>query len=93
MALVGIPIWIRSSAIGLKMCKRTAEIKKYKSMINKRKKKHDEIVLLAKHKLNSIDVLNCEALIDSIVNHDKLVLINVLEGHKEMKEEIRKLNT
>ena len=38
----------------------TAEIKKYKSIIKKKKKKHDKIVLLAKSKLNSTEVLISE---------------------------------
>ena len=45
-SLVGIPIGIASSAIGLKICAITAGIKKYKSII--KKKKHDKIILLAK---------------------------------------------
>ena len=53
-SLVGIPIGIASSTIGLKICVITAGIKKYKSIINKKKKKDDTIVLLAKSTLNSI---------------------------------------
>ena len=75
-SLVGIPIAITSSAIGLKICGITAAIKKYKSIINKKKKKHDKIVLLAKSKLNIIEVLISKALIDSVVSHDEFVLIN-----------------
>ena len=56
-SLVCVPIGITSSAIGLKICAITAVIKKYKSIIEKKKKKHDKIVLLAKQKLNSIDVM------------------------------------
>ena len=40
-SLVGIPIGIASSTIGLKICVITAEIKKYKSIIKKKRKKHD----------------------------------------------------
>ena len=54
VSLVGIPVGITSSAVGLKICLKTAGIKKYKSIIKKKKKKHDGIVLLAKTKLNSI---------------------------------------
>ena len=53
--------YIASSAIGLKICVLTAGIKKYKLII--KKKKHDNIVLLAKSKLNSIEVLISTALI------------------------------
>ena len=44
---VGIPIGITSFAIGLKICAITAAIKKYKSIIKKKKKKRDKIVFLA----------------------------------------------
>ena len=65
-----------SSAIGLKICAIDAGIKKYRSIIKKKKKKHDRIVLLAKSKLNNIEVLICKALIDSVISHDEFVLIN-----------------
>ena len=55
-SLVGIPVRIRGSATGLKTCAITAAIKKYKSIIKKKKKKHDKIVLLAKSKLNNVEV-------------------------------------
>ena len=34
------------------------------------------MVLLAKSKLNSIEVLICKSLIDSVISHDEFVLIN-----------------
>ena len=68
-SLVGIPI-VASSAMGLKIYTITAAIKKYKSIFKKKKKKHDKIVLLAKSKLNSIEVLLPKALIDSVISHD-----------------------
>ena len=46
-----------SSAIGSKVCAITAEVKKYNLIIKKKKRKHDELVLLAKSKLNRIKVL------------------------------------
>ena len=55
-----------SSAIGLKICAITAGIKRYKSIIKKKKKKHDEIVLLTKSKLNTIKVLIFKALTDAV---------------------------
>ena len=61
-SLVGIPIGFKSSAIGLKICVITAEIKKYKSIIQKKRKKHDKIVLLAKSQLYRIEVFISKAL-------------------------------
>ena len=68
-------------------------IKRYKSIIQKKKKKHNKRLLLAKSKLSSIEVLISKTLIDSsISSHDKFVLINnVLKGYYDMKEETNKL--
>ena len=64
----------------------------YKSIIKKKKKKHDKIILLAKSKLNSIEVLIYKALIHSVISHNEFVLINnVLKEYNEMKEEIKNL--
>ena len=65
-------------------------IRKYKPIIKKKKNKHDKIVLLAKSKLNSIEVLLSKSLIDSVVSHDEFVLIsNVLKEYNELREEIK----
>ena len=44
---------VASSAVGLKICSITGGTKNYKSLIKKKKKKHDKIVVLAKPKLQS----------------------------------------
>ena len=66
-------------------------IKKYKSIIKKKNKKHDKIVLLAKSKINSIKVLIFKVFIDSVITHEKFVIINVIKEYNEIKEEIKKL--
>ena len=91
--LVGIPIEIMSSAVRLIICVITAEIKKSKSIIQKKKKKYDKIVLLAKSKLHSIEVLISQTIIVSSISHDEFVLINdVLREFYDMKEEIKNSN-
>ena len=91
--LLGISIGITSSEIGLKICGIAAGIKKYKLII-KKKKQHDEVVLLAKPKSNSIEVLIPKGLIDSNINYDDYVLINnVLKEYQDMKNEIKNLKT
>ena len=47
-SLDNIPMEIMSSTKGLNICARIARIKKYKSIIKKKKMKHDETVLLGK---------------------------------------------
>ena len=74
-SLLGIPIGITNSTIGLKICAKTAGVKKYKSII-KKKKKHDKMEPLAKTKLNSIEVLISKTLTDSNISHDKFGLVN-----------------
>ena len=85
------PIGITSSTIGLTIYTINAAIKKYKSTIRKNKKKHNKIVLLAKFKLNSKEVVISKALNDSVI-HDECVLINnVLKEYNGMKEKIKNL--
>ena len=89
-SFIAVPIIITISAIGLKICAITAKIKKCKSIIKKKKKKHDKTVLLAKSKLNSIEALISKALIDSVVSHDLFVFINnVLKEYKNITNERR----
>ena len=49
--LICISIGITSSEIRLKICATTAGVKKYKSIMKKKKKKHDKEVFLAKSNL------------------------------------------
>ena len=84
---VVIPVGITSSAVGIKICKISVRIKTYKSIIEKKKKNHDKIVLLAKSKLNSMEVLIFKALTDSYISHNKFV--NVLQEYYKTREEIK----
>ena len=67
--LVGVPVRIANSAVGIKICVITAGIKKYKPIIKKKKKKHDKKVLLGKAKLDTINVLISKTLTDSYISH------------------------
>ena len=92
--MIGFSIGIKSSAVGLKIWTITAGIKKYKSIIKKKKKKHDKIVLLAKSKLNRMKVLISKALTDLNISHDEFALINNgLKEYSKMKEENKNSKT
>ena len=54
----------------------TPIIKKYKSIIKKKRKKLDKIVLLGKTKLNTIKILISKVVIDSYIVHDDFFLVN-----------------
>ena len=84
--MIGILIGITSYAREWKISAKAAGIKKYKSIIKKGKSKHDKIVLLAKSKLNSTEVLISKAFIDSYISHDEFALINVLKEYDDIKE-------
>ena len=70
-SLVCVPVGITNSAVGLKIGAITAGIKRCKSIVKKKKKKHDEIVPFGKTKLDIIEVLMSMALIDSYISHDE----------------------
>ena len=91
-SLVAVPVGIRSSPVKLKIYAITTGIKKYKSIIKKKKKKHNEIVLLGKSKLNTIEDLIFKALNNSYISHDKFVSLNSeSKEYTEMEQEIKRL--
>ena len=93
-SLVDIPIGYTSSAIGLKICAITAGNENHKSIIEKKKKRHDKMILLAQSKLNSIEVLISKTLIDSVISHDEFILINnALKKYNKIKEEPKNRKT
>ena len=87
--LVGVPVGIASSAVRLKIGAITTGIKNYKSIIKKKRKKHDKILLLAKPKLDTIKVLISKALIDWYINNESISVTNMLREYNEMEEEIK----
>ena len=57
-----------------------------------KEKKHDKLSLLAKAKLNSVEALISNGLIDLNITHDEMVSINnVQKEYVNMKEEIKKI--
>ena len=89
-SLVCVSLGIARSAEGIKVCAITARIKKYKSIIKKKKKMHDKIALFGKDELNTNEVLISKALIDWYISPDEFVSLNkVLREQNEMKEKIK----
>ena len=78
-SLVGVPIGV--SAVGIKIWAITALIKYYKSVIKKKRKKHDKVVLLTKTKLDTIEILISKALINSYINYYKFLSVNVFRKY------------
>ena len=58
-----------------------------------KKKKHDKILMLAKSKLNSIETLISQALIDMDISHEELVtVLNEKNKYEKMKDNLRSEN-
>ena len=56
----------------------------------KKKKKHNKIVMLAKSKLESIETLMSQPLIDLDISHEEFkTIVNEKEKYEQMKENIR----
>ena len=89
-SLVDVLTGIASSTVRLKIYAITTKIKKYNSIIEKKRKKHGKKVLVAKTKLNIIYVLIYKTWINSYINHDDLVSANnLIREYNEMKEVLK----
>ena len=63
-------------------------IKKLLSITRNKKKKHDKILMLAKSKLNSIETLVSQALIDLEISHEEFVtVLKERDKFEKMKED------
>ena len=91
-SLVGVPVGNVRSVVGIKICAISAGIKKYKSIVKKKRKKYNKIMFLGKAKLDTIKVLISNALIDAHIRLDEFVSINkVFRESNEMKEKFKNL--
>ena len=89
-SLVCVLVDITSSEVGLIISAVTAGINNYKSIIKKKNKNHDEIVLLGKPKFDTTELLISRVLIDSCISHEEIPLVNnVLREYNEMKEKLK----
>ena len=56
-------------------------------------KKHDKILMLAKRKLNSIETLVSQALIDMKISHEEFItIVKGKDKYEKMKENVRNVN-
>ena len=74
-SIIGAPVGIASASFTLIFSLTTGIVKKLLNITRKKKKKHDKIQMLAKSKLNSIDPLISQALIDMDISHKEFITI------------------
>ena len=65
---------------------KTAIVKKLLNITRNKKKKHDKILMLAKSKLNSIETLKSQALMDMDISHEEFVTILKEKDEKKLKK-------
>ena len=75
ISVIAAPGGIASASFTLIFSLTTGIVKKLLNITRKKKKKHDKIRMLAKSKLNSIDTLISQALIDMDISHEEFVPI------------------
>ena len=88
--VIVIPAGVISASLTLVFSLTTGIIKKLLKEARKKKKKHSKIIMLAKSKSNSIEMLMSQALIDLDISHEEFKTIaNEKEKYDQMKESIR----
>ena len=71
----------------------TGIVKKLLNIKENKKKKHDKILILAKSKLNSIETLIFQALIDMEITHEKFItILKEKDKYEKMKDNLRSEN-
>ena len=91
-SVVGIPAGITVASLTLVFTIGTGISKSLLKLTKKRKKKHNKIIVLAKHKLNTIDTLLSSALNDSEISHEESTnIINEENIYEIIKENIKSM--
>ena len=92
-SIVGAPVGITSAIFTLIFSLTTGITKKLLNITRKKKKKHDKILMLAKSKLNNIETLIAQALIDMDISHKEFItILNEKYKYEKMKENLRSEN-
>ena len=89
VSVVGAPTEIAGASFTLFFSPTTGIIKKLLSITRNKKKKHDKILALAKNKLNIIETLVSEELVDIEISHEEF--ITILRGkdkYEKVKENV-----
>ena len=92
-SIIGAPVGIASASFTLIFSRTTEIVKKLLNITRKKKKKHDKILMLAKSKLNSIDTLISQVLIDMDISHEEFItILKEKDKYEMMKDNLRNKN-
>ena len=89
LSVVGAPVGIASASFTLIFSLATGIVKRLLSIIRNKKKRHDKILMLAKSKINSIETLVSQALIDMEISHEEFItILKEKDKYEKMKENV-----
>ena len=92
-SIVGAPVGIASASLTLFFSPTTGIVKKLLNTTRKKKKKHDKILMLTKIKLNSIETLVSQALIDIKISLEEFItILKEKDKYEKMKDNLRSEN-
>ena len=92
-SVMGVPAGIASATFTLIFSLATGIVKKLLDITKKKKKKHDNILMLAKSRFNSIDTLTFQALIDMDISHEEFItILKEKDRYETMKENLKNKN-
>ena len=101
---IGESVGIVSASFTLIVSLTTGIIKKLLNMTTNKKKKHDQLLMLAESKFNSIETLILQALGDLDISHEEFIMIlkekdkygrmkyNLISENEDEKQEILKIS-
>ena len=88
-----MPVRIASASFTLVFSLIAGIIKKLLSITRNKKKKHDKTLMLAKSKLNSIETLLSQALLDMEISHEEFIAIfKEKDKYEKMKENVKNVS-
>ena len=86
---IGAPVVMASASFILIFSLTTGIIKKLLITTRNKKKKHDKVLVLAKSRLNSIETLASQALVDMDISHKEFItFLNEKDKYKKMTERL-----
>ena len=92
-SVVGAPVGMASESFTLIFYLTTGIVKKLIVITKNKKKKHNKILMLDKSKLNSIETLISQALIDIEISHEEFIAIfKEKDIYEKLKDSLRSEN-
>ena len=91
--VIRAPIAIASESLTLIFSLTIGIIKKLLSITRNKKKKYDKILAFAKSKINNIEALVSQALIDLQISHEEFItILEQKEKYEKMKENVKNIS-